>query len=152
MVGGSARITVCPFSRTNGNLSRGDLRQEARGTHGPAPAWSDARGWLAAGRRLCGPRGCHSGQPCVGLEPGDHCTDWGSSDRETNAPPHTNANGNPPADADATSHADTNSPLDTDTNSPPDTDADDASHADGNPCTGTSTNTAADALPNPDGG
>src|SRR6202022_177772 len=31
MVGGSARITVCPFSRTSGNLSRGDLRQEARG-------------------------------------------------------------------------------------------------------------------------
>src|ERR1700736_2957335 len=97
MVGGSARITVCPFSRTNGNLSRGDLRQEARGRHGPAPAWSDARGWLAAGRRLCGPRGCHSGRPCVGLEPGDHCTDWGSSDRGTNAPPHPNAHGNSPA-------------------------------------------------------
>src|SRR6202022_2688044 len=114
MVGGSAHITVCPFSRTSGNLSRGDLRQEARGRHGPAPAWSDARGRVAAGRRLCGPRGRHSGRPRVGIESGDRCTDWGSSDRETNAPPHTNANGNTPADADATSHAHTNSPPDTD--------------------------------------
>src|ERR1700687_1915974 len=140
MVGGSARITVCPFPRTSGNLSRGDLRQEARGSHGRAPAWSDARGGVAAGRRLCGPRGRHSGRPRAGIESGDRGTDCGSSDRQTNAPPHTNANGNTPADADATSHADTNAP--------PDTDADAASHADGNPHSDTSTNTAADALPN----
>jgi hypothetical protein len=80
----------------------------------------------------------------VGTESADRWTDWRSSDRETNAPPHTNANGNTPADADATSHADTNAP--------PDTDADAASHADGNPHADTSTNTAADALPNPDRG
>src|SRR5207245_10731350 len=40
MVGGPARFTICSFSVTVGILFAGESRQQARGRHGPAPAWS----------------------------------------------------------------------------------------------------------------